>query len=121
MVDDYTHMLAGDSLIAGRRCAKVVMIPKPEAAVVWGKVILWVDARDLLMLRAEYYDEYGELSSTMVAGDVRMLGGRLLPARMEMVPADKPGQRTVIQYKAITFDKPIPEGFFTTQNMMRVR
>lgn len=121
IVEDYTHALAGDTLIEGRRCHKVVITPKPEAAVVWGKVLLWIDTKDFLMLRSEYYDEYGELVNTMVAGDVRMLGGRLLPARLEMIPADRPGQKTVITYRDIAFDQPIPEGFFTTQNMTRVR
>lgn len=121
IVEDYTHILAGDSLIDGRACHKVIMRPKPEAAVVWGEIRLWVDKKDFLMLRAEYYDEYGELVNTMVAGDVQLLGGRLLPTRMEMIPADKPGNRTVIQYRSIAFDQPIPPGFFTTQNITRVR
>lgn len=121
IVEDYTHTLADDSLIEGRACHKVIMRPKPEAAVVWGEVRLWVDKKDFLMLRAEYYDEYGELVNTMVAGDVQLLGGRLLPTRMEMIPADKPGQRTVIRYRSISFDQPIPPGFFTTQNITRVQ
>lgn len=121
IVEDYTHRLAGDSTIDGRVCSKVIMKPKPEAAVVWGEVRLWITKTDHLMLRAEYYDEYGELVNTMVAGEVQLLGGRLLPARMEMIPADKPGQKTVIQYRSIIFDQPLPEGFFTTQNITRVR
>ena len=121
IVEDYTHTLAGDSTIDGRSCHKVVMRPKPEAAVVWGEVRLCIDKKDHLMLRAEYYDEYGELVNTMVAGDVQLLGGRLLPTHMEMLPADKPGQKTVIRYRRITFDQPIPPGFFTPQNIPKVR
>lgn len=121
IVEDYTHVLAGDTVIDGRTCHKVVMTPKPDAAVVWGKVVLWVDQKDYLMLRAEYYDEYGELVNTLVSSDVKLMGGRLLPARTEMIPADKPGHRTVIVHRSLMFDQPIPEGFFTTQNIARVR
>lgn len=121
IVEDYTHALLGDSSIDGRSCHKIQMIPKPEAAVVWGKVLLWIDKKEHLMLHAMYYDEDGVLVNTMHASDVRMLGGRTLPAKLEMVPADKPQHRTVIQYTTLTFDKPIDEGFFTTQNMPRVR
>jgi outer membrane lipoprotein-sorting protein len=121
IVADYTHILTGDSLIEGRACHKVIMKPKTEAAVVWGEVRLWVDKKDFLMLRAEYYDDYGELVNTMVAGDVQLLGGRLLPTRMEMIPADKPGHKTVIVHRSIAFDQPIPPGFFTTQNITRVK
>lgn len=121
IVEDYTHTLAGDTVIDGRACHKVVMTPKPRAAVVWGEVRLWVDKKDDLMLRAEYYDEYGELVNTLVSSEVKLLGGRLLPTRTEMIPADKPGHKTVIVHRSIAFDQPIPEGFFTTQNITRVR
>lgn len=121
IVEDYTHVLAGDTVIDGRACHKVAMTPKPRAAVVWGKVLLWVDKKDFLMLRAEYYDEYGELVNTLVSSEVKLMGGRLLPTRTEMIPADKPGHRTVIVHRSIAFDQPIPEGFFTTQNITRVR
>lgn len=121
IVEDYTHVLAGDTVIDGRACHKVVMTPKPRAAVVWGKVLLWIDKKDDLMLRAEYFDEYCELVNTLVSSEVKLLGGRLLPTRTEMIHADKPGHRTVIVTKSMVLDQPIPEGFFTTQNITRVR
>ena len=37
------------------------------------------------------------------------------------IPADKPGHKTVIVQKSLVFDQPITEGFFTTQNITRVR
>ncbi|HLI92977.1 MAG TPA: outer membrane lipoprotein-sorting protein, partial [Puia sp.] len=37
-VDDYTHKIVGDSVIEGRSCWKIEMIPLPAASVVWGKV-----------------------------------------------------------------------------------
>jgi hypothetical protein len=40
---------------------------------------------------------------------------------MEMIPADKPGHKTVIVHRSIAFDQPIPPGFFTTQNITRVK
>ena len=121
IVEDYIHVLAGDTLIDGRTCHKVAMTPKPDAAVVWGKVLLWIDRKDFLMLRAEYYDEYGVLVNTLVSSDVKLMGGRLLPTRTEMIPADKPGNKTVIVHRSLVFDQPIPEGFFTTQHITRVR
>ena len=37
IVNDYDHTLAGDSVVDGHRCYRVVMIPHEDAAVVWGK------------------------------------------------------------------------------------
>ena len=55
-VNDYIHKLLGDSTIIGRTCYKLELIPKEDAAVVWGKVILFIDKKDFLQLRSEMYD-----------------------------------------------------------------
>jgi hypothetical protein len=38
LVEDYDHKLLGEETIEGYSCYKIEMIPKPEAAVVWGKI-----------------------------------------------------------------------------------
>ncbi|MFM2139203.1 MAG: hypothetical protein RJA57_1510 [Bacteroidota bacterium] len=121
IVSDYSHRLSGDTILAGRSCYQLCLIPLPHASVVWGEVILWIDRTDYLLMRAEYYDEEHHLVNTLITGDIRLLGGRLLPGRMEMIPADKPGQRTILQYQSLTFDIPIDDRFFTTQNMPRLQ
>jgi len=121
VVEDYNQTIIGEEEIDSRTCYKIQMIPKPEAAVVWGKVILWIDKKDFLMLKAEYYDEENILINTMIAGDIKLLGGKLLPSIMEMMPADKKGNKTVLIYNSLLFDKPIEESFFSTQNMQRVK
>jgi outer membrane lipoprotein-sorting protein len=121
IVDDYHQSLEGEESIGDRTCYRIRMVPVQDAAVVWGLVVLWIDTRDYLMMRAEYYDEDGVLVSTMTSGDIRSLGGRVLPARMEMVPADKPGNKTVLLYQSLTFDQPIQDDFFSTRNMPRLK
>jgi outer membrane lipoprotein-sorting protein len=121
IVEDYDHAFDGETVIDGRACHIIRLTPKPAAAVVWGKVVLSIDKKDLLMLRAAYYDEDGALVNTLEASDVKLLGGRLLPARLEMTPAGKKGQKTVMIYNALTFDKPIDDAFFTTRNMTTVK
>lgn len=121
VVNDYTHSFAGDSTIAGRICYKIKLIAKPEAAVVWGKILVWIDKKDYLQLRAEFYDEENILISTMQSSEVKTMGGRLIPTKVEMVPADKKGQKTVMIYNSISFDQPISDNFFTTQNMKKVK
>jgi outer membrane lipoprotein-sorting protein len=121
VVEDYTHTLQADAQVDGNDCYQVKLVPKPESAVVWGRVQLWIEKKNLLMLHAEYYDESGRLVNTMHASEVKMLGGRLLPSRLEMIPADKKGQKTVMIYESLQFDKPLPEQLFTTSYMSRVQ
>ncbi len=121
IVEDYNQSIVNTEEIDNRICFKIQMIPKPEAAIIWGKVILWIDQKDQLILKAEYYDEENELINTMIAGDIKVLGGRLLPSYMEMVPADKKGNKTILIYHTLQFDNPIDDSFFSSQNMQRIK
>lgn len=121
ILEDYEHSIIGETVIDGRKCHLIQLIPKPSAAVVWGKLIMSIDKKDFLMLHVEYFDEDGSRINTMQTGDIKMLGGRLLPGRMEMIPEDKKGNKTVLIYSSLIFDQPIDDSFFTVQNMNRVR
>ena len=93
------------------------MIPLPEAPVVWGKLIVCIDKADLVELHARFYDEEGILINLMNAYDVKIMGGRLIPTRLEMIPVNKKNQRTEMIYQQVSFNIPIGEGFFTTEKM----
>jgi outer membrane lipoprotein-sorting protein len=120
-INDYTHEIKGDSVLLGRDCYKIEMIPKPQAAVVWSKVTVYIDKKDFMQLRTEFFDEDNEMVSVMIASEIKMMGGRLIPAMLEMIPLDKKGQKTVIVYKNLIFDQPIADDFFSTQNMKNPR
>jgi outer membrane lipoprotein-sorting protein len=121
ILEDYNHSFLEDVEIDGRSCYKILLIPKPKSAVVWGKVILSIDKNEFMMLHAEYFDEDGKLINTMHCNDIKMLGGRLLPTRMEMIPADKKGHKTIMIYKSLVFETPLEDNFFSTQNMIKVK
>ncbi|MEM8966174.1 MAG: outer membrane lipoprotein-sorting protein [Bacteroidota bacterium] len=121
IVEDYTHKIVGDSVILDRQCYKIELLPKPDAPVVWGKVYSWIDEQDYMELRAEMYDEDGYLVNKVVFSDIRLLDERLLPAKMEYIPADEVGHKTVIQYHEVEYDVPITSQFFSLQNMKRVQ
>lgn len=120
-IEDYTHKITGDTVIEGRKCWKIEMIPLPQAAVVWGKLIVFIDQKDYLELRLEFYDEDNVLVNTLQCSDIKLLGGRILPCKMEMIPAGKKGQETIILYNRAVFDKPVDDSFFSTENMKKVK
>jgi hypothetical protein len=45
------------------------------------------------------------------------MGGRLVPARMDVVPADEPGERTTMIYEELEFDVGLSPGFFSLRNL----
>lgn len=117
MVEDYEHSFAGDTTIANRDCYVIKMIPKPEAAIVWGKLIVCIDKTDFLELHSKFYDEEGELINIMNASDIKRMDGRLIPTYLEMIPAGKRNQKTILVYSNVSFNKPIDVSFFTLQQM----
>lgn len=117
VVEDYNHTIAGDTLIAGKSCYIIQMIPKPESAVVWGKLIVCIDKKDFLELHSRFYDEEDGLVNIMNGFDIQEMDGRLVPTRLEMIPMDKKNQRTEIIYKKIVFNRPIDDTFFTIERM----
>lgn len=121
VVNDYTHRLDKDSLINGASVYKIILTPKPDAAVVWGKVICFVEKKEFNQLLVKYYDEDDYLVNTLVLSNIKNMGGRILPSKLEMIPADNPKQRTVIEYMNQEFDLGLAEDFFSMQNMKRVR
>ncbi|MBN1578495.1 MAG: outer membrane lipoprotein-sorting protein [Chitinispirillaceae bacterium] len=118
---DYTHTLKGTETLDDIECFKVELLPKEEAAVVWGKMILWITKENDDIIRAERYDEDDELMSVEMADNIKKVDDRIIPTRMEMLPADKKGNRTVLEIGAMQFDRPIAESFFSQQNLKRVR
>lgn len=120
IVFDYTHQLIGDTVIAERDCYQVRMLPKPEAAVVWGQLIVCIDKKDYLELHTRFYDEEGTMVNSMNAYDIKKMDNRTIPTRFEMIPADKPGRKTVMIYEQVFYDRPMDDGFFTTEQMKQV-
>ncbi len=120
IVIDYEHNYLGEEDINGTSCWKLELNPKPEAPVVWGKIISWVD-KEYNQLKVEYYDEDEYLVNIMNQSNIRQMDDREIPTHLEMIPADEEGKKTVINILSATFDDPIPENFFSQQNMQRVR
>jgi outer membrane lipoprotein-sorting protein len=121
MVTDFTHKLLGKETIDGMSCYKIELLPKPKAAVVWGKIIMWIDEKESLELKVEFYDEDGFLVNTMYGKNIKMLGGRLLPSKLELIPADKPNQKTIIEQLKMNFQVKLDESFFSVQNLKKVK
>lgn len=121
VINDYNHRIIGTETIEGHLCHKIEMIPKPNAAVVYGRILIWITKDSYLQLKAENYDEYGGLVSTVFGHQIKKMHDREIPTVLEMVPADKPGQKTVLRYIQLEFDRPIEDGFFSVQRMKDLR
>jgi outer membrane lipoprotein-sorting protein len=123
IVKDYTYKLLGTRREPERTVYRIECLPKPDAPVVWGKVITEAAVYDadqsVIPVLEEDYSERGELIRTIKMSDVKILGGRRVPAKLECAPAQKKGRRTTLVYKELDFDLPLKDDFFSYQRLQK--
>ena len=74
-----------------------------------------------MQLKTKFYDEDNELVNTILGMDVKTIGGKLMPSKMEVIPANKKGQKTQMIYTKAEFDIEIDDEMFTIQYMKRLK
>lgn len=114
MSEDFTGKIVKRPADGPEALYVIELVPRPDAPVVWGKVVVRIRP-DKLPVDIAYFDEKGRLARTMRFGDVRDFDGRKVPATMTLEPADKPGELTRITYVDLDFDAAIPDSTFTLQ------
>jgi len=120
-VVDYTQKLIGKEKVRDKECYKIELIALPDAAVTWGKIIIWITIEGFNQWGAEYYDEESNLVNVMNAFDIKRMGDRDIPSRLEIVPVSKKGDKTILEINSMVFNKPISENFFSQQNMKSIK
>lgn len=113
LIRDYEIQLSFEGSRDSVAVYEFTLTPLPEAPVVWGKIMIEVRKADLMPAWARYYAEDGQLKRSMTFSDYRVLGGRLVPAVMRMVPEDKPEEYTEIRYTELQFDVQLPGDTFS--------
>lgn len=116
--DDYDSALAWATL-DGERYLQVTMTPKPDAPVVYTKVVFVLTPEDWIPVAEEFFDG-ADLIRTIRFEDVRTVSGKAIPMRMVVQPADEPDERTVVQYDELRFDIALDDDLFTRRGLRRV-
>lgn len=121
IVKDYDHRIIGEDEIEGYQCYKIELIPHDDAPVVWGKIYSWISKTEFFTLKNEYYDEDGYLVNVETLSNIKNVGDRTIPTRFRITPVDKEDHYTMMEFENIKFNIAIDDGFFSIQNMKKVR
>ncbi|MFC1671219.1 outer membrane lipoprotein-sorting protein [Spirochaetota bacterium] len=119
ITEDYTHHMEGKETIDGHNCYKIILKPRPGAAVVWGKVIYYARVSDYLPVREEFYSERGTLKKVMTCSGFKRMGGRVIPTVYKMQTVKKRNRYTIMEIKKARFNIRIPSRMFSLQNLKR--
>ncbi len=116
---DYFHTLEGTETVDGHLCYRIILMPKPEAAVVWGKIVYYARKSDYLPVLEEFYNEHGVKKKVMTCGGFKMMHDRIIPTTYKMQTVGKEDRYTMMNILYVKFNEKIPDSVFTLQNLKR--
>ncbi|RKZ98478.1 MAG: outer membrane lipoprotein-sorting protein, partial [Gammaproteobacteria bacterium] len=117
--EDYDATISFEGERDGLDIIEFTLIPKLDAAVVWGKLELVILADSHLPIVQRYYDEDSELTRTISFSDIKILGGRERPAVLRVVPTDKPDEYTEFIYEQLEFDLELSDRLFSLTSLKK--
>ncbi|MBC7317984.1 outer membrane lipoprotein-sorting protein [Candidatus Bipolaricaulota bacterium] len=91
---------------------RLVLVPKPEAPVVWGKLELWV-RKDFALSEMRFFDQRGEILRTVRASVFLEAGGLPFPTLIAI--EDAHGNQALVQYVDLSLGIDIPDEVFTLE------
>lgn len=115
IVDDYIPTITSEDA----QNYTLTLIPKLDAPVVWGKIIMTIQKEHFIPLKAIYFDEDGKEKRILEYSDIKIVGTRYFPAVMTLIPSDKENNKTVVTMDEINFDTPIEDSRFTMSALKR--
>ena len=117
--EDYDPRISFEGERNDQDIIEFTLIPKPDAPVVWGKIVTTVTSDNHLPITSLYYDEDMDLMRTLTFNEVKEMDGRLLPTVLRVEPEDKKGEYTELIYEKIEFGVELPDSFFSILQLRR--
>lgn len=111
--EDFVIKQLPDGKKGGQATWVFELTARPNAAVVWGKVVITLRQTDGLPVTQQFYDEESKLVRTMAFSDFKTLGGRVMPTTMKMLPRDRAGESTTVRILEQDFNPKIDRSFFS--------
>lgn len=119
--EDFVIKQLPDEVVSGVKAWTFELVPKPDAAIVWGKVQVTVRQADAQPLRQRFYDEDGKLTRTMTFSEHTRVGSRVVPLVMTMVPNDRPKDAppewTKVRMSELNYEIKLTPAFFSLQRL----
>lgn len=115
IVEDYTPRII-------KREGKIVtieLIPKEDAAVVWGKIVSRIDTSTYTSQKDLFYDEEGEEVRFFVYDKVTQFGDYYLPTYWRVQPVDRDDKYTEIILEEVQYDISISDQYFSKSALKR--
>jgi outer membrane lipoprotein-sorting protein len=121
LVNDYTHKILGQETVDGHPICQIELTPKPEAAVIWGKILRWVRKDDFIPTKEEYYNERGKLIKILEFSDIGQVSDRVIPRTWTMTSLTKDLHTTAIKLIDVQYNIPVDDSIFALSNLTKIQ
>ncbi len=115
--DDFDSTLSWQGNGDAKRLV-LTMVPKPDAPVVWTKVVQTLLPGTWIPTRAEYYDG-DKIIRTLHFKSIKSFDGRPIPSILEVIPTDAPEEITRVTYEKMAFNPSLEANLFTARGLKR--
>jgi outer membrane lipoprotein-sorting protein len=116
MADDYDGAIEGEETLDGRPTYVLYLTAKRDDLAYPARRI-WVDKERWIPLKGERFAKSGKLLKTATLSDVRRVGDRWYPFRIEMDNALQTDTRTTLQMLELEFNVAVPGDVFTLRHL----
>jgi len=116
MAEDYEAVMEGEETLDGRP-TYILYLTARRRDLAYQGIRLWVDAERWIPLKEERFARSGKLLKTALLSDVRQVGDRWYPFRVEMNNALQTDTQTSLQFLELEFDVTVPDDLFTLRHL----
>jgi outer membrane lipoprotein-sorting protein len=120
IVDKYDHTLLDTREQDGHRVYVIQSVPHEEAAVVWGKEVVFI-RDDYVLLEQQFWDQEGLLVKDMKAREIKVLDGRTVASVVRMSKQEADDEWTEMSVQKIRFNIELDDSLFTLSNLRNPR
>lgn len=117
-LDEFAYAAVGEAAVGGRQCALVEATPKSPMQHLYGKTVFAIDARDLVIVRLEFFDRKGRPLKVWTVERLERIDGVWTAREQRMTNLqEKVSSRLVID--AIRYHAEVPDERFTRAYLAR--
>lgn len=118
MLAIYNATIEGEEEIEGRKVWVINLVSKVDNATYHSRKV-WVDQERYVPLKEDLFAKSGQLLKRTILSDVRKVGNRWYPFKMNYKDMLKEGKGTDFVVTKMQIDVPIPESVFNKSNLKK--
>jgi len=117
-VDDYTYSFVGTEELLGRQCRLVESVPKKMRDQIYGRTVVAIDPKELLVLKRQFFDEDRKPAKLWVVERVEHVDG-FSPLTVQRMTDLRTNEEWVLRIRDVHYNVDIPDSIFDPSYLAR--